>query len=193
MPNLLRVSNVHNNTVWEKHLSDAELPTVQEFTKGASTIAILPATFRPVRTHNLVDFSKDFFLPTVINHAIYVQNIAGKFFAIIFGIALDLVTFPLRVITVIPRVISNTVKEENTLHKYLRTQGADAKLLADDYVKVKLEWNRTSQTPTSALTTRDGTVHRRYGQEKHWFEKTVNFIELPSYPGSDCYESGMNV
>ncbi|HSW73030.1 MAG TPA: hypothetical protein VLG44_06465, partial [Chlamydiales bacterium] len=134
----------------------------------------------------------DFFLPTVINHAIHVQNIVGKFFAIIFGLALDLVTFPARFIMAIPRAISNALQDESPLRKYLKNQGVDEKLLADDYVQVKLGWERTSLTPTSELTTRDGTVHRRYGQEQHWFEKTVNFIELPSYPGSDRIASGVS-
>ena len=118
MPTCIKVSNLDNNTEWEKELTDEEFPQVQGYVQGKSTIAIIPATFKPVRTNNLKNFSKDFFLPTTLNHAIKVQHTVGKIFAILASLVLDVLTFPIRLLTVIPRVISNAKPEENQLHKY---------------------------------------------------------------------------
>jgi len=192
MASYIRVSNVDNNTVWEKGLTNEEFQTVKGYVKGKSTIAIIPAILKPVRTNNLENFSKDFFLPTVVNHAIKVQCTVGRVFAILAALILDVFTFPIRLITAIPRAISNAKEKENPLRKYLISESVDEQLLASDHVLVKLGWECTSQYPTSQWTTKEGTFHQQYDQEQHWSEQNVNFIELPIYKGWDHYARGMS-
>lgn len=192
MPFNIKVTNLDNNTVWEKQLTSDEYQQVKGYVKGKDTVGIIPATFTPVRTNNLKNFSKDFFLPTTLNHAIKVQHAVGKVFAILAALVLDVLTFPIRLLTVIPRIISNANQKENQLHKYLITEGVDKKLLESDHVRVRLEWEKTSQDPTQYWTTKDGVQHSKHRQENHWREEQVNFIEVPTYEGSDYSASGMN-
>lgn len=192
MSNCIKVYNLDNNTAWEKHLTNEEFSRVKGYVQGESTVDIILATLKPIRTNNLENFSKDFFLPTTINHAIKVQHIVGKIFAILASLVLDVLTFPIRLLTCIPRVISNARQTENLLHKYLVAEGVDKKLLQSDHVKVRLEWEKTSQYPTSHWTTSDGVQYSSHSQEKHWSEKNVNFIEVPMYEGEDHLASGMS-
>lgn len=166
MQNYIQVSNLENNIVWQKQLSDKEYNRVSGCTRSEYTVAVIPATLKPVRTNNLKNFSKDFFLPTTINHAIKAHHIAGKFFAILAALALDGITLPIRFLTCIPRIRSNAGKEEHPLHKYLINQHVDKKLLESDHVRVKLGW------------------------KSNWLEHNVNFIEVPIYKGSDFWKNG---
>lgn len=188
----IKVSNLDNNSAWKKQLTNEEFSQVKGYVKGKSTVAILPAAFKPVRTNNLKNFSKDFFLPTTINHAINVQHTVGKVFAILASLALDVLTFPIRLLTCIPRVISNAKQKENLLQKYLIAEGINQKILESDRVRVRLEWEKTSQSPTSYWTTMDGIEHSSHSQEKHWREENISFIEVPIYEGSDHLDSGMS-
>jgi len=189
----IKVSSLDNNIFWEKQLTSDEYQQVKDYVKGKDTVSIIPATFKPVRTNNLKDFSKDFFLPTTINHAIKVQHVVGKIFAILASLVLDVATFPIRLLTVIPRVISNAKKEESQLHKYLITEGVDKKLLESDHVRVQLEWEKISRCFTAHWTTQDGVQHSSHSQEEHWKEEMVNFIEVPTYEGSGDFSSGMGM
>ena len=62
MPFSIRISNLANNSAWEKQLTSPEYQQVKDYGKGENTVSIIPATFKPVRTNNLKNFSKDFFL-----------------------------------------------------------------------------------------------------------------------------------
>lgn len=188
----IKVSNLENNVFWEKQLTNEEFKAVKDYVSSKSTLTVISATFKPVRTNNLKNFSKDFFLPTTINHAIKIQHAVGKVFAILAAFVLDILTFPVRLITVIPRTISNAKQEEHPLREYLIAQGVDSKLLELEHVRVRLDWESISQVPTSRRRAKDGAVHDLYRQEKHWIEQSINFIELPTYEGADYYVSGSN-
>lgn len=116
----------------------------------------------------------------------------GKIFAILGALILDAITFPVRLLTCIPRVISNARQEQNPLKTYLVNEGVDPKLLESDHVRVRLEWETTSQFPTSFWTTSDGVKHCKHSQVKHFSEQNVNFIELPTSIGDFYLESGSN-
>ena len=75
MPNYLKVSNLENNTSWEKHLSHDEYLQAIGTLEGKNTVALIPATFKAVRDDNWKNFSKDFFLPTTVNRAIKVGKL----------------------------------------------------------------------------------------------------------------------
>jgi hypothetical protein len=181
MPYNVIISNLNNNTSWEKQLTAQEFPSVKSLVRGFGTVGILSATLKPVRTNNFQNFAKDFFLPTLVNHAIKVENIIGKIFAILGALILDTLTFPIRIVTFIPRVISNGCQEQDLLKKYLINKGVDPKLLDSDHVRVRLEWEKT--TPYSQ--TAGKIQHSMHCLEQHWSEQNVNFIEVPTYSGYD--------
>jgi hypothetical protein len=182
MPFYIKVSNLDNNAVWETQLTSKEYERVKDYIKGKSTVAIFPATLKPIRTNNLTNFTKDFFLPTTLNHATKVHHVVGKVFAILGSLFLDSLTFPIRLLTCIPRIISNAREEENIFRKYLIGRAVDEKILAADHVRVKLGWECQSEVP----------VNHKYSQEQHWREVNVNFIEVPTYENEDFLDSGHN-
>lgn len=188
MPNSIKIYNLENNASWEKQLSDAECTEVQGYIKGGKgTVGIIPATFKPVRTNNLNNFAKDFFLPTTVNHAIKVQNTIGKIFAILAALVFDMITFPVRLVTCIPRVNENAGTELSLFRNYLLSEGVDAKLLESDHVKVRLDW----EIPTTMIINRDGRRHIKNTIDKHWRVTNINFIEVPAYEGSCDFSEGV--
>lgn len=175
MSNSITVINLENNTRWQKDLNDDDFQIVKgHVDKGAVKdsllYTVLSGTWKPIRTNNLTNFAKDFFLPTTVNQALRIQNTIGKVIAAVVALFVDLLTLPIRVIMAIPRVIMNSKKEESPLYKYLLAEGVDSQLLASDYVQVGL----TKQT----------------GSTLAWKEFHVNFIELPAQDGSHNFRQG---
>jgi hypothetical protein len=189
MPTYVQVTNPQNNLSWEKQLSNEELAQVQQHCKGQPAINIFAATLKPVRTDNWENFSKDFFLPTLKNHALKVQHAVGKIFAILSALILDLITFPIRLITCIPRVITNSKKDEHPLYRYLQTNAVDPRISESDHVLVKFGWEGRSQL-IAEFRNEDGTVTRTPDRSQFWQKKPVNFVELPTYEGSDVFSRG---
>jgi hypothetical protein len=189
MTNYIKVSNLDNKTYWQKELTNEEFQTVKTYVEGKNTVNLIRAAVIPVRTNNFKNFSKDFFLPTVVNHALKVQHEVGEVFAILGALVLDVTLFPIRLFTCIPRVISNAKQKENALCKYLKAEGVSKRLLASDHVRVILEWEVPNTFPKMQWV-KDSVVHKVYGNTKCWSEQNVNFIELPSYKGSGVLRSG---
>jgi len=182
MPSSIRVANPPNTLFWEKQLSNEEVEKVRKHCQNSAPIGILSATLKPVRTDTLENFSKDFFFPTFVNHAIKVQHAVGKIFAILGALILDLVTFPIRLLTCIPRVMTNSKKEEHPLYRYLQDQAVNPKIFASDYVLVNLKWEGKNPLRVE-WRYNDGTVHRSPDRAQMWEERCVHFIDLPMYPG----------
>lgn len=177
----IKVTNPENNCTWKQQLSIENFQKIKGNLKGRGTVAILPAALIPVRTNNLENFAKDFFLPTTINHAIKVNNTVLKIFAILVSLVLDTITFPIRLLTCIPRIISNAAHKKDPLLKYLIGQGVGKNVLASSHILVKISWEETSIFPTIMETDENGNSHATYGKEKRWQETTYNFIEVPTY------------
>lgn len=59
----------------------------------------------PIRIATAGECAVDFFLPTTVNHASEVEDVALRVFAILGAIILDLLTLAIRFVTVIPRLI----------------------------------------------------------------------------------------
>lgn len=98
---------------------------------------ILNSAVIPVRT-NFKDFYKDLFLPTVINRALAVNGIVKKSFALLFSLALDVLFFPVRVITFIPRAIYNALQTDHPLYEFLtKQQGISEKLIGNGLLILK--------------------------------------------------------
>lgn len=168
----ITVSHAEKNITWSHSLTKEEYLQVKSGSRAA--LGIIPAVCIPVRVHNWRDFSKDFFLPTTVNRAIKVQHIAGKAFAMLIALFVDVATLPIRFVTCIPRAIYNPTKEENPLYQYLLPQHTvSEELLESDYVKVRLEERQSSKTI--------------------WQERYVNFIEVPEYAGAYATHTGFSL
>ncbi|NGX34129.1 MAG: hypothetical protein K1060chlam1_00478 [Candidatus Anoxychlamydiales bacterium] len=179
----IKVTNRENDFSWEKDLTASRERTQvhSSLSKGSQSAHLFKACVYPIRTHNLLDFSKDFFLPHSVNHTIdfigKVQNIAGKIFLMLASLVFDIVTFPLRLLTFIPRIISNSQQKPIPFYEYLKGQNVDPKLLEANWVRVELSWF-TNQPPPGydlfAYYAKSGSI-----------KKNINFIELPDNDVND--------
>jgi hypothetical protein len=191
----ISVTNIENNSSWSKNLTETEYQNLKPLIKGYDTVFAFRATLMPVRTNNLSNFAKDFFLPTVVNHAIEVQGVVGRIFAILGALILDSVTFPVRLLTCIPRVISNARQPENLFKKYLKAQDVEPRVLESGSVKAELNW---MTRPQSSSRKRSYYVDESWNlqeklppyNQKHSRISSVHFIEVPNlkrYCGSSTY------
>lgn len=143
-------------------------------------VALMPATLYPVRTNNWKNFATDLFLPTVINHALAIENCVGKFFAALFALVLDTVTFPIRLLTCIPRVLINLCRGEHPLLTFLKDNNInDDFLLTAERVHVVLRWDPTvTQISHPASSWETNTSFGSFDSEKNLIRK-VNLIDVP--------------
>jgi len=88
---------------------------------------ILPMLLCVIRTDTLKNFATDLFLPTFINCAQRVHQLAGKITAGIFFFILDCATLPLRLITLLPRAIISLLytKENHPAYRFLQQHSAN--------------------------------------------------------------------
>lgn len=176
----LKVTNTTNNTIWEKKLSVSEYQTIlTSLDGGAEGRSLKFGLVRPIRTNNLKNFAKDLFSPTLFNYALKIESIVKRIFCSLGALVLDTMTFPVRLIMCIPRMIDNARQEENPIKKYLSTQKVDAALLKSDHLHVRLESEEVSEYPVSSWMDEDGTIHSIYEHEIRWAAKHINFIEVP--------------
>lgn len=86
-------------------------------------IWLLRGSVMVIRTNSCASFAKDFFLPSVVNFALRANNIVVKIFGMLALLPYDLLTFPIRVITLIPRFIYNAkAAEAHLLLKWFNTK-----------------------------------------------------------------------
>lgn len=148
--------------LWRKeHISDEDYARVKDASKSREVIPIFLALIKPVRTDTWENLATDFFLPTLINHALKVEDTFRKYIAIVIAVVVDGATLIIRVFTVLPRIYSNSNEPEHFLKQYLKKEGVDPKLLESNFVRVKMS---------------NGRGHTCFH---------VNFIELPIYEGYD--------
>jgi hypothetical protein len=121
----------------------------------------------PTRTDDLIYFPIDFFCPASLEYQSQrIENAIGHIFSSLICLAVDIITFPWRVITVIPRIIYNLKhpKEDYLFYKYLKDHGVNPSDLTYGTVKVRVIEDTTNPT---FVNERD-------------FESTVNLFPVPS-------------
>ncbi len=147
-----------------------EFQTVMNLCDNKRRIDLFESLIIPIRTDTFNNFCKDFFLPTLINHALKFNHIALK---IIYSVVLticDICTFPIRVFTIIPRYLYNAAhpKEAHPFYQYLISNGVLVEDLSTDHVYLELAWTEPrgvfGQQGERSLATHRGTF---------------NFIQLP--------------
>ncbi|MCB1112854.1 MAG: hypothetical protein H7A37_06985 [Chlamydiales bacterium] len=158
----------------------------EEFVKKAKTKTInwFVATLIPVRTNNWKNFSRDFFLPTVVNHAINVDHIAARIFAVLGALALDLLTLPIRLITAPFRAAFVNKKEDHEAYQFLIKKGVNENRLTTDDVAFTLEWSDSSDDSV-VISDNGASVAPIFHHEKRF---NLSFIDVPSSYRSNLEE-----
>jgi len=164
----IKISSLDNTVSWKKNLSEDEYRQCKANAEASRyTIGGIEPLIYPVRSNSLKNFSKDFFFPTLTGLACKVQSCVLSLLGSIVAIAVDIVTLPLRLITVFPRVCLNACRSEQPLRKYLREQGeVDMRLYEAESVQVCL--------------TKTEVREKEKIQTRH--EGFVNFIPVPWTP-----------
>lgn len=144
------VENMKGNELFRKEINSTD--QIREFIQanGESTPyhSILKACFIPIRTQNWPILAKDLFLPTFINRALKIDNVALRVFASCFSIILDLMTLIPRLITT-PFRISYNNKQNRNNHPLLRVVNIDLDSLdskeieKNSLLKIKVNFKRT--------------------------------------------------
>lgn len=160
---------------WGDNLFVADFPNlaglqgVLNLCDNKRRISWLESLIIPVRTDTLGNFCQDFFLPSLFNEALKTKDVALKIFLCIMMPIYDVITFPIRLITVIPRCIYNAMhpKEAHLFYKYLIDAGVLPKDLSPGHVLLQAEWVKKKgilTTEKDILTT---------------LKRTFNFMSLP--------------
>ncbi|NGX46989.1 MAG: hypothetical protein K1000chlam3_00358 [Chlamydiae bacterium] len=175
----ITVTTFDDQAKWTENFSDNELEKMKEmFNSSANSKNFIAAALVPVRTNE--NFARDFFLPTLLNSTAKVKNAIGQIFIILGALFLDIVTFPIRLITVIPRFHTIANQPENPLHKYLREKGTDKRILNAEQVKVKMEWKEKGARwrGSTQWTDKNGKKHTKIHPVNRKEEQSFNFIEV---------------
>lgn len=169
----VRVENIDDSTVYQ----EIEGTDVKVFLKIQEAlissqqnnwpVSVFKATLMTVRSNNLRNFAKDFFFPTVFNQAVNIQNTTKRIFAILFSLALDVLTFPIRLVTYIPRIKKNAQLKEKDLS--IKTELISAGINTEFFknkesIQVKIE-----------------AVRKDDSKLLHGMQIRVNFIPMPFY------------
>jgi hypothetical protein len=129
-----------------------------------------------VRTDNLRDLAKDLFIPTVIQSAVKVNSFSlGKIFIRLGELILDFFTLPLRVLTLIPRAIYNTIypKEKDPFYLYCQSVGAlYTRAINSDSVHVMFEWVEEGEQVRQKDTIAFKALPRLQEYRQHYYSRT---------------------
>jgi hypothetical protein len=163
----IKVNPSVQNYLYEQKL-DAHQAT--KLLQSEARYDLFKATLITVRTNSVQNFCKDFFLPTFINQTLKSHDVVLKVLLTLPTLVLDIVTFPLRAITLIPRFVYNLGKtrEHHPLHQYLIQKGIKPKDLAVDsitlrYAKQDKAGNlHVSEAPFDFIALPKGPIARQY-------------------------------
>jgi hypothetical protein len=132
-----------NSELLIKNFNSAEeFQAVMDLCDNKRRIGLLESLIVPIRTDNLNNFCKDLFLPGLFNEALKTEDVALKIFLCILMPIFDIITLPIRLITVIPRYIYNAMhpKEAHPFYQYLIDKGVAIEDLSGDHIYLETEW-----------------------------------------------------
>jgi hypothetical protein len=155
-----------NVTLLQKSYSDkAQWNTDLQLCYSKPRIGCFKAMFIPVRTDSLKNLCKDMFLPSFIYVALKSNGLASKIFLGIITLALDIITLPIRLVTVIPRAIYNAAhpKQAYPFYQYLINNGVAPNDLNVGHVYVEV--------------IKIDAINNKYNLSSEG--TTLNFMELP--------------
>src|SRR3990167_6644421 len=97
----IQITDPSKTTSWIKLGSSQDYENIQGLAQNSrASFNLFESLLVPVRTNNLSDFAKDFFLPTTLHYYDSgIQNIALKILVILGSLFLDIATLGFRVVT----------------------------------------------------------------------------------------------
>lgn len=139
----------------------------------------------PIRLNE--NFWKDFFLPTFVNNLPEVENGALQTLVKVAILFFDIVTLPIRAITALPWAGYVFLRGEHPVHKFLREKGASFFILNQEWVNISLEKRLPGDNESSWHTEIDktGQVIKRVHEKIYFYEKSLNFIDVPFHPSEE--------
>lgn len=166
-----------NNLIWNSEIDENEYDSLIKTLKNSSEgIDFFKASLMPVRTYNLSSFLKDFIFPTLINRALLIKTIALRLLAVIGSFFYDLLTFPIRIITCVPRVITNLLKPNHPIKDYLIKKRVNPNLIKEECVNVDLY----KVTTVELICSRSMILEEQMDTVT---SATVNLIDRPYFDG----------
>lgn len=151
--------------------------------KRGGAFRLVKAAIIPVRTNNLKNICKDVLLPTTVNRALKIHNLAGRIFAVVFALGFDILTLPIRLITLIPRAIHNAKAEKTFLKTFLDHHRIDYK--NSERVKVDVRWQRAGEEFLCKYKLQDGTEQEKMRPKVNSSTETINLIDRPYQSGAE--------
>lgn len=92
----------------------------REMSNSSSVYSRVSPLLVPLRTNRLKNLMEDLFFPTIVHHAMKVQEIGAKILAIVATFFVDLFTLPIRLVTCIPRIIYQVRQPKHPLIQAMR-------------------------------------------------------------------------
>lgn len=165
----------------------------QTFEQEAIDLAHLPqrerpgffaASFYPIRTNSLKNIAKDCLLPATTHLAMRVDcHVIGKLIAIIAAAAWDLATLPIRLLSLIPRIIYNAMQPEHEIIAILERRGI-ARDFSPEIIQIRTSCPYDQRLLTGTRITNEGRERlETYCIRSGVIERTVtiNLIAVPRY------------
>lgn len=154
---------------------------IQKNGKSKEGWSMIRGVIIPMRTQKLKDFSKDFFLPTFVNFSLKINNIALRVIASIFAIAVDIISFPIRLLTAPVRVYYNCKypESEHPLINLIKNNSQFQKVLEDNIVNLCYEAENV-QISEPSLPDEEGNTFQNASKSA---VKGILQIALKSVPG----------
>jgi hypothetical protein len=139
---LMKIAVQDQGMVWNLNISEEVAQRIEVYSKTKTEQIIPPA------------LSRKFFFPTVRNHALKVENIAVKIFAVLAALIFDVVTLPFR--TFFPDKMTTVKKLTHPFYIFLRTNYRDIEISPTSSLEVELlnkknELVKTAQVSSFAL------------------------------------------
>lgn len=180
-------SDAHKGEVLltQKYSELCKAEEINTYCQSARRITVLEALLYPVRTHTRDGFCCDLLIPlTATLHAVFrVKTAAQRIFLCLLSLvclSIDAITFPVRLLTTIPRCIYNRkyTKEQHPLYKYLLASGITKATLIGDIIR--LDWNYITSSGQAALGDLKGFKQILNSPKLHaWTTTAVGLIPLP--------------
>lgn len=152
--------------------------------ESCESVNFVSSALISTRVKGLNYFIKDFFSPTLINRVLVlkINSSALRFLACLSAFLFDCLTFPCRLLTIIPKVINDFKKEDHPLKKYLLKEKAPSNLMKSDVLLVHMTVigeRKIVETSQKNSTTGIPEVIIEIVQNKSFFQKEIFLMDRP--------------
>lgn len=174
------VESPDKSVAWGQQFTSGECDQVDDYMTSRDSYRFVLASLTPIRTNTWKNLWTDTLLPNTLNHAIEVNNVALRVLAIGCALVADIVTLPIRLVTLYPRIRINNAQPEHPLLAHLKTLPIDRKLIDTEFVWVN--W-------VMITTTKQGNMEKTVRVTRY---RNVNYIERPLIHELNAYSVSEN-